>query len=145
MITIIKKLGGFLLKVLMGIFAGLTLSGLADIYYLAFRFARNFVVGNLKYWVLAGAITGLVLGLLINLPKLPKDAARRDSSTFALVSLRSLIFALFGGSMLAAFWYYYTIDYVRLKDAGPMALLFGLFLACWDLLADTKRSLMKAG
>jgi hypothetical protein len=132
LITFIKGIARYLLIYFIGILASLIACANMDIFYIYTRSANDERLAEAKYWVLTGILIGIITGIVFNLwvRALVFNNIRSILSLLAKI----VIITISTTSLSAMVWYYVTIDYIKLKDFGPVALTIGFILAMWDLL-----------
>src|SRR5262249_10104903 len=132
-IDIVKIVLRFLKGMGMGIVACLIATAIMSTYYY-FHYGTVAAFRELKVWTITGGCVGLLAGIILNKIALPK-------SSLPLALIRLVILALTAAGITVAIWYYLRIDYFRLKDDGPLALIIGLVFGMWDLFSHTSKNI----
>jgi hypothetical protein len=135
-IEVVRVILRFLKVMGMGILACLIATAIMSTYYY-FQFGTVDASRDLKIWTITGGIAGILAGILT----LPRGSLQKNMQSLSLALVRVVIVALSAAGISVAIWYYYRIDYFRLKDDGPLALIIGLIFGMWDLFARTSKSI----
>ncbi|MEW6736045.1 MAG: hypothetical protein AB1489_32425, partial [Acidobacteriota bacterium] len=98
---------------------------------------------ELKSWTIVSAIIGILAGIAINFLSISMKSLKGNIPLLLLGLAKSIIIALTITGLSIAFWYYSHLDYTRLKDTGPLALLLGLTIALWELLSRITQNITK--
>jgi hypothetical protein len=120
-----------------GFATSLMASACMNIYYFYFRSRINSGAASLITCAIIGFIVGAILSLLLNRNRLADKSLRNG------MLMRALLTGIIITGISTTVWYYYNVEYFRLKDDGPLALTVALILLAWELLNSTARHIDK--
>lgn len=129
----IKTIGRFFRVLGFGFVASLIGIVMMAIYYGFIRYGNISGLAELQKVAVVVAIVGLIIGIATQAKRLRTKTASPAIAIIRILATTTIF--IFVSIMI---WYYFRVEYFRLKDDGPQALIVGLVLALCDLLSATK-------
>ena len=132
--SLIRTVLRYILITIIGMSASLMASAIFEIIIIYSRYGYENRIRDMSVWIIVSGVLGILIGILFNMIIQRRSISQRETKSITLALVRTTIIILSLIGIFVTIWYYYSVDYFRLRDAGPISLIVGLIFGLWDLL-----------